>query len=150
MSFRYSFWRSSWFAKSFFVAAVELRDRSLIWIIRAEYGFVDEEEESKINCGGWTRELSISTIVSLHPLEKSAININKGSKDFLIGKVNFEMLKQASKDHSKRKILARNQEMLKKHEIDDESGDINSNAFQKVMIGVEHIPGMTIFSRFRE
>ena len=70
----------------------------------------------------------------LHPLENSTININRGSKNFLVRKVNFEMLKQASKDHSKRKIPARNQEMLRKHEIDDESVDINSNAFQKVIV----------------
>ena len=75
------------------------------------------------------RGLSMSMSACLHPLEESAINIDKGSKDFLIENINFEMFKRMSGDHSKRKIPTLNQEMLRKHEINNEFGNINSNAF---------------------
>ena len=50
-------------------------------------------------------------------------------REQLAGIINFEMFKQMSDDHSDRKIPTQNQEMLRKHEIDDEFENINSNAF---------------------
>ena len=73
--------------------------------------------------------LSMSTNACLHPLEESAINIDRESKDFLARKFNFEIFKQTSDDHSEKKIPTQNQEMLRKHEIDDGFRDIDSNAF---------------------
>ena len=37
--------------------------------------------------------LSMSTSTCLHPLEESMINVERGSRDFLARKINFEMFK---------------------------------------------------------
>ena len=67
------------------------------------------------------------------PLEKSVINVSRESKGILVEKINLEMFEQMSKDHPVGEIPTRNQEMLRKYEIDDEFWNIYSNAFQKVV-----------------
>jgi len=64
-------------------------------------------------------ELSMSMSACLHPLKKCAINIHRESNGFLVRKINFEKLKQMSKDHSIREISTWNQEVFEKHKIDD-------------------------------
>jgi len=48
----------------------------------------------------------MSMSASMHPVKKSAINIDKGNKDILAREISSEMLKQTIKDHYKRKISA--------------------------------------------
>ena len=76
---------------------------------------------------GW----SMNTSASLYPRKKSAIDIYRRSNDSLARKIS--LLKQASENHTKRKIPTRNQEMLGKHKINDEMRNIDSNAFQKAI-----------------
>ena len=89
----------------------------------------------------------MNTSASLHPLKLSAIDVYRRNNGSLARKVNLKMLKQVSEDHFERKIPTRNQEMLEKHKINDETRNIDFNVFQKVINEKWSITsGMTILS----
>ena len=50
------------------------------------------------------------------------------------------MPKEMSNHHPKRDIPTRNKKIFRNHVVNDESRNVNFNAFQKVIDGEEHIP----------
>jgi len=85
----------------------------------------------------------------LHPLEKSAININSRCNNILARKINFEVVEYTSNDHPEWGNPTKNQNMHRKHKINDEFGIVDSNAFQKAIDQEWSISlGITVFSVF--
>ena len=78
---------------------------------------------------------------------RGVVDINGRVYGSLIRQVNFEMFKESSKDHLVRKIPSGNQQMFRKHEVNDKTKDVDSNAFQKAIDEQgDTTSNMTIFS----
>ena len=90
---------------------------------------------------------SMSTKSSLHPLKDGAINVNCRSDGFLVRKINFEVLEHTSENYPVWEIYTWNEQVFRKHEIDDESRNVNFNASQKAINEKRGTTtGVTIFS----
>ena len=81
------------------------------------------------NRRGWNR----STLSYVHPLKKCAIDINRGCYSSFTQEIKFQKFKETGDEHLKRKIPIWDQQVFRKHEINDEFGYIDSNTFQKVI-----------------
>jgi len=79
------------------------------------------------NRRGWNR----STLSYMHPVKKNAIDINRGCNIFFTREVKFEKFKKTGDKYPKRKIPIWDQQMFREHEINNEFGNIDSNAFHK-------------------
>ena len=69
----------------------------------------------------------------IHPLEEGAIDVHRWRKGILAGEINFKILEEVSNNHSIWEIPNRNHQLIRKHEVNQKLGDINSNAFQKAI-----------------
>jgi len=81
------------------------------------------------NRRGWNR----STVSYMHPLKKSTIDVNRECNSFFTREVKFEEFKKIGDKHPKRKIPIWDQQMFRKHEIDDELENVDYNVFQKAI-----------------
>jgi len=71
---------------------------------------------------------SMSMKSSLHSLNERANSINGRNDSFLIRKINFKVLENASENYPAWEIFTRNQQVFRKHEFVDESGNVDFNA----------------------
>ena len=88
------------------------------------------------------------TSTCLHPFKKSAINVNRRSKGSLDRNINFEIFEEMNNRHPKKKIPTQDKKILKRHEIDNEFGDIYFNVFRKTIDEKRStIPRVIVFFR---
>ena len=77
------------------------------------------------------RSLSIKT--NMHPFHEGTIDINRRDYDSLIRKTDLDMLEQMSMNHPVLwEIPTWNHQVIGKHDINDETMDIQFNALLKV------------------
>jgi len=62
----------------------------------------------------------------MHPIQKGVIDVNERGDGSLIWKIDLEILEQTSKNHPLWEIPTKNQQIIQKYKIDDESRNWNT------------------------